>query len=71
MKAVYEDGLPATILQPTIVYGPFSRPWTDGPADMLRFGTVMLADAGKGICNAVYVVRQRDDPCRDGRSRRR
>jgi nucleoside-diphosphate-sugar epimerase/choline dehydrogenase-like flavoprotein len=55
MKAVKEDGLPAAILQPTVVYGPFSRPWTDAPADMLRFGTVMLADAGQGVCNAVYV----------------
>jgi nucleoside-diphosphate-sugar epimerase/choline dehydrogenase-like flavoprotein len=55
MRAVREDGLPAAILQPTIVYGPHSRPWTDAPADMLRFGTVVLSDAGQGICNAVYV----------------
>ncbi|HYZ33244.1 MAG TPA: NAD-dependent epimerase/dehydratase family protein [Crenalkalicoccus sp.] len=55
LKAVREKGVPATIIQPTIVYGPFSKPWTDVPADMLRYGTVVLPDAGDGICNAVYV----------------
>lgn len=55
LRAAREDALPATILQPTIVYGPFSRPWTDAPADMLRYGTVVLPDARDGICNAVYV----------------
>ncbi len=55
MRAVREDVLPATILQPTIVYGPFSLTWTDRPADMLIYGTVILPDSGVGICNAVYV----------------
>jgi nucleoside-diphosphate-sugar epimerase len=55
LRAVHNDGLPATILQPTIVYGPRSRPWTDDPADMLRYGTVILPDSGSGVCNAVYV----------------
>jgi nucleoside-diphosphate-sugar epimerase len=55
LNAVRRDGLPATIVQPTIVYGPFSRPWTIDPADMLINGTVVLPDQGEGICNAVYV----------------
>jgi hypothetical protein len=55
LRAAGEDALPMTILQPTIVYGPFSRSWTIDPADMLRYGTVILPDRGEGICNAVYV----------------
>jgi len=55
LLAAARAGLPATILQPTIVYGPRSQPWTHDPADMLRYGTVVLPDAGEGACNAVYV----------------
>ena len=55
LDAVQREGLPATIVQPTIVYGPFCRPWTIEPADMLINGTVVLPDRGEGICNAVYV----------------
>lgn len=55
LKAVREKGVPATIIQPTLVYGPFSKPWTVTPANMLRYGTVVLPDAGEGVCNAVYV----------------
>lgn len=45
----------ASVLQPTIVYGPHSRPWAIDPADMLRHGTVVLPDQGEGSCNAVFV----------------
>ena len=31
LKAVRERNLPASIVQPTIVYGPFSKPWTNAP----------------------------------------
>ena len=55
LQAVREKGVPAAVVQPTVVYGPFSRPWTMDPADMLRHGTVVLPDAGEGACNAVYV----------------
>ena len=48
-------GLPGTVVQPTIVYGPFSKPWTNAPAEMLIFGDVILPDRGQGICNAVYI----------------
>lgn len=55
LQAVRDTGIPATILQPTIVYGPLSQPWTLDLADSLRHGTVILPDAGEGTCNAVYV----------------
>jgi nucleoside-diphosphate-sugar epimerase len=55
LKAVREQGVAGTIVQPTIVYGPFSRFWTIDPVDMLRHGTVILPGSGEGICNAVYV----------------
>jgi predicted dehydrogenase/nucleoside-diphosphate-sugar epimerase len=50
-----DRGLSATIVQPTIVYGPYSKPWTNAPAEMLLWGEVILPDEGKGICNAVYI----------------
>ena len=52
-------GLDAVILQPTIVYGPYSIPWTINPANQLSSGTVVLPNNGNGVCNAVYV----DDVC--------
>lgn len=55
LKAVRQGAVQATIVQPTIVYGPRSAPWTVEPAEMLRYGTVVLPDKGEGICNAVYV----------------
>ena len=55
LTAVREQDLPGTIVQPTIVYGPFCKPWTIDPADTLRYGTVVLPDDGEGACNAVYV----------------
>ena len=50
-----EKGLPVVILQPTIIYGPFSKVWTDGIVSLLRTGRVVLPDNGDGLCNAVYV----------------
>lgn len=57
-RKIAEKGLQAVILQPTIVYGPFS-PWTITPVKQLLSGTVILPDKGQGLCNAVYV----DDVC--------
>ncbi len=50
-----EHGLPVTVLQPTIVYGPFGGTWTIDPVFRLRRGRVVLPDDGEGLCNAVYV----------------
>jgi nucleoside-diphosphate-sugar epimerase len=50
----HEHGLPVAIVQPTIIYGPFSRPWTIGIVNQLRNGPVALpADAA--LCNSVYI----------------
>lgn len=48
-------GTPVTIVQPTIVYGPFSKSWTDSPAEMLIRGSLVLPDRGEGLCNALFV----------------
>lgn len=55
LKAVAERNLPGTIVQPSVVYGPFSKPWTNAPAENLIYGTVVLPDRGQGLCNAVYI----------------
>ena len=55
LRMIREEGLRATVIQPTIVYGPFSRWWTDHPVDVLIDGTLILPAPGDGICNAVYV----------------
>ncbi len=49
-----ENSLPVAIVQPTIVYGPFSKAWTLGIVDQLQRGPVALPD-DDGLCNAVYV----------------
>jgi nucleoside-diphosphate-sugar epimerase len=53
--AARNRGVAATIVQPSIVYGPFCLPWTNSPAEMLIFGDVILPDQGAGLCNAVYI----------------
>jgi nucleoside-diphosphate-sugar epimerase len=50
-----ELGLDVVILQPTIVYGPGGRAWTDSPVRELLFGSVVLPNEGHGLCNAVFV----------------
>ena len=52
-------GLDVVILQPTVVYGPMGRAWTDSPVRELLTGTVVLPARGGGLCNAVFV----DDVC--------
>jgi nucleoside-diphosphate-sugar epimerase len=47
--------LPVTIVQPTIVYGPFAGAWTHMAIDQLKKGKVILVDGGTAICNAVYI----------------
>jgi len=50
-----ENALPATILQPSIVYGPGGTHWTRRPIDEVRRGPVALPAMGLGVCNAVFV----------------
>jgi nucleoside-diphosphate-sugar epimerase len=49
------QGLPATVLQPTAVYGPDAPVWTVNVLERMRAGRVPLIDGGEGTCNAVYV----------------
>jgi len=48
-------GLPVSIIQPTIVYGPFAPSWTIGPMNRLKKGRMILVENGKGLCNAVFI----------------
>jgi nucleoside-diphosphate-sugar epimerase len=48
-------GVPVSIIQPTIVYGPFIRGWTVTIINRLKNERVVLPDEGNGLCNAVYV----------------
>jgi nucleoside-diphosphate-sugar epimerase len=61
--AVGSQGLPATVLQPAIVYGPHGGVWTQLVANRLRTGDVVLPDSGSGCCNAVYVDDVVDSLC--------
>ncbi len=55
LEAHQKRGFPCVILQPTVVYGAHSNPWTVQPAESMRFGTVVLPDKGEGLCPAVHV----------------
>jgi hypothetical protein len=46
--------LPVAILQPTIVWGPGSSLWTDGFAEALLAGAVVMPEP-EGLCQGVYV----------------
>lgn len=47
--------LPSIILQPTIIYGPHSRFWTDRVLEQLATGTIVLPNDGSGLCPAVHI----------------
>lgn len=49
------NGLAVSVLQPTIVYGPYARAWTVGVLNQLKRGRVILVNGGDGLCNAVYI----------------
>jgi nucleoside-diphosphate-sugar epimerase len=48
-------GVPVTVVQPTVVYGPFAGVYGSAILEELRAGPLMLVDGGEGICNAVYI----------------
>ncbi len=48
-------GLPVTIVQPTIVYGPYGSTWTTRLLEQVRSNRIALPNGGSGLCNAVYV----------------
>ena len=53
-KQLYSQAIPATILQPTIVYGPGSEQWTLAQLHALRHGGIILPDPC-GSCALVHV----------------
>jgi nucleoside-diphosphate-sugar epimerase len=54
MVVRFRNRLPAVILRPAIVYGPFSG-WGPGIVQGYREGKLVLIDEGRGICNSTYV----------------
>ncbi|MEX2216429.1 MAG: NAD-dependent epimerase/dehydratase family protein [Phycisphaeraceae bacterium] len=54
LQAHREHKLPTTILQPTVVYGPFGGWWTAGQIARLKAGRFALPET-EGVCNPVYV----------------
>lgn len=47
--------LAASVVQPTVVYGPYAPAWTVRILDELKTGRVILIGEGDGLCNVVYV----------------
>lgn len=54
-SAIAEEGLPGVILQPTAVYGPWSKHYTLRPIASLKKGRQVLIDGGEGLANLVYI----------------
>lgn len=50
-----QRGLPAVILQPAIVYGPFAGSWTLNPVNEIKENRLFLVDSGQGLANPVYI----------------
>ena len=48
-------GIEVSVVQPTVVYGPYGTFWTVRPLMEMRQGRIVLIDGGTGLCNAVYV----------------
>jgi predicted dehydrogenase/nucleoside-diphosphate-sugar epimerase len=52
----HEQGLPLTVVRPSIVYGPFSKNWTVHVARMLAERKLGIYESfGEGKCNLVYI----------------
>ena len=48
-------GVPVTVVQPTVVYGPRAGVHGIEILEEMRTGRIILVNGGAGICNAVYV----------------
>ena len=53
--ALAGKGAPVTVLQPTVVYGPWSGIYGTGMILGMREARFPLVDGGLGLCNAVYI----------------
>ena len=49
------NNLPAVILQPTAIYGPWAPSYVMKIFNKIKNYKIPLIDEGKGICNAVYI----------------
>ncbi len=47
--------VPATVLQPTAVFGPYGGVWTERVLGSMKRGRQILVDGGNGLANFVYV----------------
>jgi nucleoside-diphosphate-sugar epimerase len=54
-KYMREEGLPAVVLRPTMVYGPRCRWFTIEPVKKIRAGYLALVAGSQGICDVSYV----------------
>jgi predicted dehydrogenase/nucleoside-diphosphate-sugar epimerase len=54
LEASRSGRIDATVIQPSIVYGPFGKSWTNDIAEMLAFNQIVLPKE-EGLCNAVYI----------------
>lgn len=52
LRCFQDRGLPVVVIQPTVVYGPFSH-WISGPLAEVNAGRVVLPEGG--VCNPVYI----------------
>jgi predicted dehydrogenase/nucleoside-diphosphate-sugar epimerase len=55
LKYGSEHGLPVSVIQPTVVYGPFGGAFTISSVMRMVNGTLVLPNEGQGLCNAVYI----------------
>lgn len=48
-------GLPAVIVYPSVVYGPYDDAWTMISINLIRQGRMMLFDGGKGMMTPIFI----------------
>ena len=60
---IRKHSLPAVVVQPTVVYGPYSRIWTTQVLASLQRERHILVNNGEGLCNAVYIDDLADAIC--------
>ena len=54
-RLIEEQGLPAIIVQPSEVYGPWDPSWIVRPLDMIKKGKRVLVDGGEGLIQPIYI----------------
>ena len=52
---IEKHSLTATIIRPTVVYGPYGPVWTLNPINQLKEKKLVLIDHGNGLCNHLYI----------------